>query len=240
MENATHALSMAFAVMVFVIALSVAMLSFNSVKQVADILVYSQDETNYYEYQGAKGKGAENRIVGLETIIPTLYKYHKENYTVVFKEADDYNVDTGIFTNAQFLPVYNTASNKDNWQESYTGLMERKYGIKEEDLNNKIFSFDLDEETLRHEPWTGNDDMIKDNLYHFLNGYKYYHPKNGIEYINYSELGAFISQYKDDKFVETIEEYKYKSSQEEDSTVSSLTKEKKKRMVIFTLIDNNS
>ena len=72
MENATHALIMAFSVMVLVIALTVSIVAFNNAKQTADIILYTKDETNYYEYQGTRGKQAENRIVGLETVIPTL------------------------------------------------------------------------------------------------------------------------------------------------------------------------
>ena len=63
MENASEALMMAFGVMVLVIALTVSMVSFNRVKNVSDIVLYTADETNYYDYTGAKGKVAENRIV---------------------------------------------------------------------------------------------------------------------------------------------------------------------------------
>ena len=238
MENATHALLMAFAVMVFVIALTVSMVSFNSVKRVSDVILYTKDETNYYEYQGATGKAAENRIVGLETIIPTLYKYYKENYTVVFKEGT-YNFETGEISSWKYLPVYKTSANR-NWQTPYNTLMNKKYGVES---SEEIFSFDLDEETLRHEPWTGSYDRIKNNLDCLLNGKIYINPNNNTNYINYSkaplQTGGFIEKYKNAKFVETIAEYTYSSSQNEDTTVSSLTKEKKKRMIIFTHIKNN-
>lgn len=238
MENATHALLMAFAVIVFVIALTVSMVSFNNVKRVSDIVLYTKDETNYYEYQGAKNKAAENRIVGLETIIPTLYKYYKENYTVVFKKGK-YDYDTGEISNSEYLPVYKTSANR-NWQASYNTLMNTKYEIDKP--NEQIFSFDLDEETLRHEPWTGSNDKIKNNLDCFLNGDTYINPNNNENYINYSknplEIGGFISKYRTAKFVETISEYRYDSSQKNDTTLSTLTKEKTKRMIIFTLIEN--
>lgn len=239
MENATHAFFIAFAVMVFAIALTVSMVSFGKVRQTADLILYTEDETNYYEYIGAIGKAAENRIVGLETIIPTLYKYYKENYTVVFKEGT-YNYETGDITNWKYLPIYKTTANR-NWQPSYKTLMERKYGIDE--TESEIFSFDLDEETLRHEPWTGSYDRIKNNLDCFLNGTIYINPNNNTNYIDYSksplQLGGFIAKYKDAKFLETIEEYKYNSRQEEESTTGSLTKEKLKRMIIFTYIKND-
>lgn len=239
MENATHAFFMAFAVIVFIIALTVSMVSFGKVRQTADLILYTKDETNYYEYIGAIGKAAENRIVGLETIIPTLYKYYKENYTVVFKEGT-YNYETGDITNWKYLPIYKTTANR-NWQTSYNTLMNNKYGIEKPE--SEIFSFDLDEETLRHEPWTGSYDRIKNNLDCFINGGIYVNPNNNTNYIDYSknplQTGGFISKYKNAKFLETIEEYKYTSRQAEESTTGSLTKEKSKRMIIFTYIRNN-
>ena len=115
MENAVEALKMAFAVMVFVIALSVSMVSFNRAKSTSDMVLYAQDETNYYEYQGATGKAAENRIVGLETIIPTLYKYYKENYTVIFRNSS-----------GGFLSLYDTKTNVDTWSPDYINKYYRR------------------------------------------------------------------------------------------------------------------
>lgn len=238
MENATHAIMMAFAIFVLIIALSVTMVSFTKAKETADIVINTKDESNYYEYQGATGKAAENRIISLETIIPTLYKYYKENYTVVFKKGN-YDYSTGDITSWEYMPVYETTANR-NWQASYKNLMNRKYNVDEP--SNQIFAFDLDEETLRHEPWTGSYDRIKNNLDCFFNGKIYVNPNNNTNYINYSksplQTGGFIAKYKNAKFVETIAEYVYSSTQSTDSTISSLTKEKTKRMVIFTYITN--
>lgn len=171
MENAVEALKMAFAVSTFAIAISISIVFFNQVKATSEIVLYTEDETNYYEYQGAIGKTAENRIVGMETIIPTLYKYYKENYTVLFREGR-YNRQTGEFSNVSYLTIYRTPSAyktpngktylwgiADGNKSSYDTLMQKKYqpyferGYKELG-NREIFSFDLEEETLRHEPWT--------------------------------------------------------------------------------------
>ena len=261
MENAVEAIKMAFAVMVFVMALSVSMFSFNKAKATSDIVLYAQDETNYYDYEGVSGKAAENRIVGIETIIPTLYKYYKENYTVLFREGFGYNEQEGTFDKVEPLEVYTTNSRPTSISstgrvqlcgKNYDTIMQNKYskfftdGYTEE-LSNKIFSFDLEEETLRHEPWTGTYVKARENLNCFLNGDEYLNPNNGEEYINYSELplqtGGFIGKYANDKFVETVGEYTYNSSQtdstEDGSSISSLVKEKKKRVIIFTLINNN-
>ena len=163
MENAVEALKMAFATMIFIIALSVSMFYFTKVKDVSDTVLHIMDETNYYEYKGATGKAAENRIVGLETIIPTLYKYNKENYTVLFRSA---NYNDGIFTNIRPLKIYQTSSNdktsngtklwgskkiddKGNEYNTYERLMNDKYKINidgynyTETTNKNIFSFSI-------------------------------------------------------------------------------------------------
>ena len=230
MENGPEALMMTFAVLVLIIALSVSMMSFGRAKAAADSILYTKDETNYYEYIGSIGKADENRIVGLETIIPTLYKYYKENYTVVFKQA---KYEDGIFTNESTLKIYDTSDTLSaNWQASYKNLMKRKYGIT--NPTKEIFSFDLDEETLRHEPWTGSYEKIHNNLDCFLKGGKYYNPNNNTLYINYGKYSnGFINKYRSKKFVETIQEYRYDT---EDNYLSN-SKGKSKRMIIFTLIN---
>ena len=83
MENATDALKMAFAVIVFTMALTIAIIMFSQLNQVSKIVISSTDITQYYEYEIATNE-EQTRIVGLENIIPTLYKYYKENYTVLF------------------------------------------------------------------------------------------------------------------------------------------------------------
>lgn len=254
MENAVEAIKMAFAVMVFVMALSVSMISFNKAKATSDVVLYAKDETNYYDYEGATGKAAENRIVGIETIIPTLYKYYKENYTVVFRKGT-YN-EEGTFSNLEPLIVYKTSSKPKTtaeiqlWGKNYDTIMQNKYSNFFTDsyskkLSTEIFSFDLEEETLRHEPWTGSYAKARENLNNFLSGKVYNNPNNNEEYIDYSKepliTGGFIGKYKNSKFVETIGEYTYNSTQtdstEDGSSISSLVKEKKKRVIIFTLIE---
>lgn len=91
MENASDAIIMAGAMLIFVIALTVAITVFTQARATVDAVVYASDEINYYEYIGdfnVTNTSVKNRIVGLETIIPTLYKYYKENYTVVFLDED--------------------------------------------------------------------------------------------------------------------------------------------------------
>ena len=237
MENAVDALKIAFAVFVFVMALSIAMYMFTQAKATSDIVLQASDVTQFMEYtemppieDGTTIIG-EDRIVGIETIIPTLYKYYKENYTVIFRNSNGTPMD-----------LYVSQTNASLWSESYTN----KYYSSDTDL--KVCSFDVDEETSRHEPWTGNTKYYKQNLDMFLSGGKFKAPSgNGMDY-NYLDMNVngwrrkhgFIEEYKDDKFRESLGEYTYNEVKQdyEDDTTSGLTnlKGKKKRVIIYTLM----
>ena len=97
MENIADALKIAGSVLIFVIALSVAILSFSNARQAIDtVLSFSDRESltiqgdERFYYLG--NDNDTNRYVGLETIIPSIYRAYKENFKIVFKfpEGDDY------------------------------------------------------------------------------------------------------------------------------------------------------
>ena len=71
MENATDALKIAFAAMIFVMALSIAIAMFSQLNDVSKVVLSSSDVTSFYEYEQTTNQ--KNRIVGLEAIIPTIY-----------------------------------------------------------------------------------------------------------------------------------------------------------------------
>ena len=70
MENASDALRMAFAVFVFIIALSIVFSLISKVKQTADAIMFNSDKTTYYEWLDARQENG--RIVGIDTVISTL------------------------------------------------------------------------------------------------------------------------------------------------------------------------
>lgn len=86
MDNAVDALKIAFGVLVFVIGLTVSINAFAQAKAVSDEVFYMADKTNFYEYTSEE-KIPEGRIVSGETIIPTLYRYYKENFNVIILNA---------------------------------------------------------------------------------------------------------------------------------------------------------
>ena len=90
MENVSKALIIAFSAFVCVMALSLAVYLLGQVYNTAEILVYRSDSTRYYdniEFDATtdmigNSKPGAIRIVSAETIIPTLYRYNKENFCV--------------------------------------------------------------------------------------------------------------------------------------------------------------
>ena len=115
MENATEALKMAGGVLIFVLALSICINAFTNTRQGIDNLVlYSDREflTTYVE----QNKGTK-RIVGAESIVPTIYRAYKENIKINFQFSENQESD--------IVPLYTVSS----------------YGSDED---QKIYSIDLD------------------------------------------------------------------------------------------------
>lgn len=104
MENATEALKMAGSVLLFVLALSVIIPLFGQARLTADtVMGYSDREHEYYGsdldedfffYKSDNdvdgGKVPEDhkvRTVGIDTIIPMIYRSYKENTKILFTNA---------------------------------------------------------------------------------------------------------------------------------------------------------
>ena len=101
MENVVDALKMAGSVLLFVIGLSVAILAFSQAREAIDsVLKYSDRESFTMQDEDVRkifyylSKDDTNRYIGMETIIPSIYRAVKENYKIVFEFADDYYLYT--------------------------------------------------------------------------------------------------------------------------------------------------
>lgn len=82
MENIADALKMAAAVLIFVLALSISINAFGQARQTAQIILDAKDRE--YDYTYVEDNGTTQRIVGAESIVPSIYKAYKENYKIVF------------------------------------------------------------------------------------------------------------------------------------------------------------
>lgn len=90
MENAAEALKMAAAVLIFVLALSISINAFGEARIASRTILDYKDREYDYTYvddnRDANGNVVTQRIVSLESIVPTIYKAYKENYKIVFDE----------------------------------------------------------------------------------------------------------------------------------------------------------
>ena len=209
MENAVDALKMAFSVFVLILAIAVAVGSFSMAKTASDVIMHAKDETNFFEYYEDEGVSSESRIVGIETVIPTLYRYYKENYKVEFWKGTSYNSTTGLFGNRVKLNFTTKAGTRN------------------------FFDLDYERNTLG-EPWTSSNDELKKHLDAFINGKVYKNPATGLNYKDYSmksfdsDASYFMQACKDKKFLETL--------RVEKEVIDGTTKDK--RVIVYTRIDS--
>lgn len=222
MESASKALEMAFAVFVFVMALGVSISNFSKARQTSEIVIRTADATTYYDYakydeesgtfkyqngEAYSYTKSGDRIVGLETVIPTVYKYNKENYTVIFKEGS-YDPSTGTYSENGNLEIYKTTTvNSDgtnNWSKGY------KNDYNNSGTSSSIHKFDINEETQRHEPWVGSQTEIRKHLDAVFGGSIYHMPQypesdtSLAHNINYSSSILNINTHSSIKFIEKI------------------------------------
>ena len=95
MENLTHALYMAFAMMAFVLAFSVSLYLVNKLNSTTETIVYGLNGAYYDSFSlgeliNENEERNRSRIVGIDSIIPTLYRYYKESFSVkILDESGD-------------------------------------------------------------------------------------------------------------------------------------------------------
>lgn len=102
MENAADALKIAFAVLVFIIAIAIIFVMVSKVRTTADIVLYYSDKTNFYDHYSGNNEDEKtadengNRIVTITEIISTLYRYYKESVAVTIVDgSNSYYFDIG-------------------------------------------------------------------------------------------------------------------------------------------------
>lgn len=84
MENATEALKIVFGIIMFVMALTLSISCFSQASSAIDAIITMRDREVEYTY--VKPSSDFNKVVGVETVIPTMYKAYKENFSIYFYE----------------------------------------------------------------------------------------------------------------------------------------------------------
>lgn len=97
MENGVEALKLAAGMLIFVLAITITISAFTSATQALNRIFDMQDEEEYVMATDENGNkyymnfvrfDGGTREVGVETIIPSMYRAYKENYAIYFYNSD--------------------------------------------------------------------------------------------------------------------------------------------------------
>ena len=153
MENAAQALKTAAAVLIFVIAITVSFTMFSKAKATADAIITSKDKQEYLEaaeldngilytsseaiskagdtetqsaISGMTTKG--DRIVGIDDVISTIYRYYLEKYGVTIIKA-----------NGEVIARFDSATESfvQSWTEDMQGTDSNGQTLRANDLLSK-------------------------------------------------------------------------------------------------------
>lgn len=231
MEDAVHAIMMAFAVFVFVIGLTLAIYMFSQITTTSEALLYYADETNFYDNIKIEGDNKTDRVVDAETIIPTLYRYYKENFCV--KICDANGVLLQVFDLNLEGKVRTTASTDVRRRTPEEQALNTRYNDK-----NKI-------EYLFEAPWIGNTDRdTKTRIDFYINGQSGYINNSYLNYENnpfykiriYNQ-NYWLSEEQKIHFTEKFINYSYSGetmTTDDGDTLVTGTKDKDKIVIIYT------
>ena len=190
MENITDALKMAAAALIFIVAFSVTMVMFSQARETTDKVVGSINLNDYLP----KIEGLGNHItreVGIETVIPTLYRYaHSDDnirIRILSSAGEELQVfDTNIESQIGKI-TFDSSSNDYN----YLNSINEKYN----DTRKKAYMFGA--------PWYNQGSAyILERINAYIYGTKMKHfPK-----VDYSSNN--LMSYANSRFEETYLEYR--------------------------------
>lgn len=228
MENAVDALKMAAAVLIFVIAIGSSFSLFGTAKSTADSIITMRDKQSYLEaaeldngilytssskikenyndenkvkesdIQGVTTKG--DRIVKVEDVISTIYRYSKEKYGVTIMKIDGNIIARYDSNTDQIMSLWNSVKNKNDYTEKLNENTKTAYIINNPKFNTnkleELYNIEIIGGSSKQKcgaPWYGNDEQIRKRISCDLNGKTY-------EYNNQKHKGESI------KLLEKLEE----------------------------------
>ena len=163
MENASQALIIAFSIIIFVIALTISISMFSMARATSDFVIFKSDKTNYYEYNRVNETSKRNaRVVSMEAIVPTLYRYYKENYRVEFYDNEGKQLE--IYESAGNPIYYFDVDDEIERGEPWIGSQESFKNNVDKIVKEKLipsYGNDRFEEKYSTEIFTENDDTGK-------------------------------------------------------------------------------
>jgi len=239
MENSARALVIAFGMMMFVIGFSVSMFMISKLLSTSTVLLDSVSTTNYYDNIEVTNSDNVTREVGIETIIPVLYRYYKENYAVRIVDKDESLIQ--LFDLSIESQISNAANSTKKNDKEIVSLKNSIYNRPDE----KCYMFKA--------PWAGNLDNAKIRVDYFLNGTRGYINNQLVNYSNittseeghqpyFKKPGGFLKNYGGKTFEESFTEYAYKgetiSTPDGIETITGSTQESSKIIITYKVKNN--
>lgn len=235
MENAVDAMKMAFGMIVFVIALSATMYLLNTASSTSRLLLYYADESNYLDNINVEGE-VRKRRVNVETIIPTLYRYYKENFAVqIYNLSGDLVQIFDVNIEGKLRKAAGTTeARRDSEQRALVSL----YGIPINDSPTPSTN-----PYLFEAPWIGNTSKdIKTRVDLYVKGECAYINGTKVDYTQNSLLGA--NSFRDHpQFEEEFIQYTYKGDTisvgdgEDTETITGNSKPEDKIVIIYREVE---
>ena len=183
MENAVEALKIAFAVMMFCGALTLSISSFSTARSAATAIINMRDRETEYTY--VEPSDNFTRTVGVETIVPSMYRAYKENIEIYFFDKSGNPLTLYFKTDDNGHRV--TDENGHYVEINYVDLTLEKFGTAKEAIEHLDI---LLEDSSGYIGKYKNQIRRPEGLYAFLS--KYAFEEEFGEY--YKETGT--SQYK--------------------------------------------
>ena len=156
MENAVEGLKIAVGVMMFVLALSISISSFSQANSAVQAITMLRDRENDYTY--VKQTEGFTRTVGIETIIPTMYRAYTDNIEIYFFDQNGAPLTLYYKTiptneteqseelmkddNGREIPINYIDSDKESHADSSAAIQHLEtiigVGFDNKDLTNKL------------------------------------------------------------------------------------------------------
>lgn len=168
---------------------------FNQAKFTMDNVLFSVDETNYYQHVGATDLNV-TRNVGIDTIIPTLYTYITTTDDSIRINIVDKNDKLKQVFDSEIEGVVSECANRvDNVLEPEQIKILNRYNEKGTDL----YMFDA--------AWVGNNAWTIDRINAYIYGYSIKVGESIIA-LNYEDNNLLgLVENEDTKFEESYVEY---------------------------------
>lgn len=182
MENSVDAIKMAFGIFVFVLAIALTIAVIGQARATSDVIFHMNDKTEFYEYIKDGDVNAEDRIVGIDVVIPTIHRYMQADIAVSIYDEKGTPIarfdlwTEGFMNNWDTIVKHKEDINSESYNQIETRLkniqkvVDRTIkisprDIKVEDIIKNFYSVTSDYSNIKHgAPWIGNTDKIFERI----------------------------------------------------------------------------